>query len=188
MNACVVFLRLTQSLHWWRDISNHHSSPSAYSVPSRMPNPHYLWRKPRGIRRRTVSEDWERISTRPGLLEAWLVLTSVKYHGNLYILIPPNQRLALSRLRATGPSTLSEPDLNWHREEILSNWERSTCSRIHDNKASDVPSWRTKVPVSNRPQATASTIQQPNSETATTHWKTRPENAEPWLRNDSHPL
>ena len=40
---------------------------------------------------------------RPGLLEAWLVLTSVKYHGNLYILIPLNQRLALTRLRATGP-------------------------------------------------------------------------------------
>ena len=38
-----------------------------------------------------------------GLLEAWLTLTSVKYHGNLYILIPLNQRLALTRLRATGP-------------------------------------------------------------------------------------
>ena len=44
----------------------------------------------------------------PGLLEAWLVLTSVKYHGNLYILIPLNQRLALTRLRATGP-WLSSP-------------------------------------------------------------------------------
>ena len=43
----------------------------------------------------------------PGLLEAWLVLTSVKYHGNLYILIPLNQRLALTRLRATGPLLLS---------------------------------------------------------------------------------
>ena len=43
------------------------------------------------------------LKTRPGLLEAWLVLTSVKYHGNLYILIPLNQRLALTRLRATGP-------------------------------------------------------------------------------------
>ena len=40
---------------------------------------------------------------RPGLLEAWLVLTSDKYHGNIYILIPLNQRLALTRLRATGP-------------------------------------------------------------------------------------
>ena len=40
---------------------------------------------------------------RPGLLEAWLVLTSVKYHGNLYNLIPLNQRLTLTRLRATGP-------------------------------------------------------------------------------------
>ena len=105
---------------WWRDISNHHSSPSPYSVPFRKPN---LWRKPRGIRRRTVSEDRKRILT----------------------------------------STLCEPDLNWHREEILSNWERSTCSRIHDNNALDVPAWCTKVPVSNRPRATASTIQQPNS-------------------------
>ena len=34
-----------------------------------------------------------------------MVLTSVKYHGNLYILIPLNQRLALTRLRATGPRT-----------------------------------------------------------------------------------
>ena len=48
-----------------------------------------------------------RIHIRPGLLEAWLVLTSVKYHGNLYILIPLNQRLALTRLRAIGPSILS---------------------------------------------------------------------------------
>ena len=45
---------------------------------------------------------------RPGLLEAWLVLTSVKYHGNLYILIPLNQRLALTRLRATGPRSIKE--------------------------------------------------------------------------------
>ena len=41
----------------------------------------------------------------PGLLEAWLVLTSVKYHGNLYILIPVNQWIASTRLRATGPRT-----------------------------------------------------------------------------------
>ena len=42
-----------------------------------------------------------------GLLEAWLVLTSVKYHGNLYILKPLNQRLALTRLRETGPRSLA---------------------------------------------------------------------------------
>ena len=29
----------------------------------------------------------------PGLLEAWLALTSVKYHGNLHVLTPLNQRL-----------------------------------------------------------------------------------------------
>ena len=45
----------------------------------------------------------EFLKVRPGLLKAWLVLTSVKYHGNLHILIPLNQRLALTRLRATGP-------------------------------------------------------------------------------------
>ena len=43
-------------------------------------------------------------NNRPGLLEAWLVLASVKYHGNLYVLIPLNQRLALTRLRATSLS------------------------------------------------------------------------------------
>ena len=37
-------------------------------------------------------------TSRPGLLEAWLALTSVKYHGNLYVLIPLNQRLALTSL------------------------------------------------------------------------------------------
>ena len=39
----------------------------------------------------------------PGLLEAWLALISVKYHGNLWVLIPRNQRLALTMLRTTGP-------------------------------------------------------------------------------------
>ena len=33
-------------------------------------------------------------------------VTSVKYHGNLYILISLNQRLVLTRLRATGPRSL----------------------------------------------------------------------------------
>ena len=28
------------------------------------------------------------LNTRPGLLEAWLALTSIKYHGNLQVLIP----------------------------------------------------------------------------------------------------
>ena len=56
------------------------------------------------------------LNVRPGLLEAWLVLTSVKYHGNLYILIPPNQRLALTRLRATGPRGLRD---NTKRREVF---------------------------------------------------------------------
>ena len=46
---------------------------------------------------------WITLSTRPGLLEAWIALTSVKYHGNLSILIPLNQRLALTSLRAINP-------------------------------------------------------------------------------------
>ena len=45
----------------------------------------------------------------PGLLEAWLALTSIKYHGNLWVLIPLNQRLALTMLRATGPCTVKFP-------------------------------------------------------------------------------
>ena len=52
----------------------------------------------------------------PGLLEAWLALTSVKYHGNLYILIPLNQRLALTRLRATGPWLRSWPPWHWRQK------------------------------------------------------------------------
>ena len=40
------------------------------------------------------------------LLEAWLALTGVKYHGNLYVLVPLNQRLGLTRPRATGPRSL----------------------------------------------------------------------------------
>ena len=44
----------------------------------------------------------------PGLLEAWLGLTSVKYHGNLLVLMPLNQRLALTGLRATDPRTLAK--------------------------------------------------------------------------------
>lgn len=45
------------------------------------------------------------IHNRPRLLEAWLALTSIKYHGNLKVLIPRNQQLALTRLQTTGPGT-----------------------------------------------------------------------------------
>ena len=51
---------------------------------------------PLTCRSRATSRDM--LVTRPGLLEAWLVLTSVKYHGNLYVLIPLNQWLAVTRL------------------------------------------------------------------------------------------
>ena len=51
-------------------------------------------------------------NSRPGLLEAWLVLTSVKYHGNLFILITLNQLLVLTRLRATGPRPLNSDVLD----------------------------------------------------------------------------
>ena len=56
------------------------------------PFPNYLWPL-------FQSESW------PGLLEAWLALTSVKCHGNLlgFNTSPLNQRIALTRLRTTGP-------------------------------------------------------------------------------------
>ena len=38
---------------------------------------------------------------------------SVKYHGNLYILIPLNQRLALTRLRETGPRSNERRELTF---------------------------------------------------------------------------
>ena len=51
------------------------------------------------------------LTTRPGLLEEWLALTSVKYHGNLWVLTTLNQRLALTRLRKTGPRAI-KPNIN----------------------------------------------------------------------------
>ena len=45
------------------------------------------------------------ITSRAELLEAWLALTSVKYHDNLLILMLLNQWLALTVLRTTGPRT-----------------------------------------------------------------------------------
>ena len=48
------------------------------------------------------------LQTWPGLLEAWLVLTSVKYHGNLYILIPLHQRLALTVFEQRAPEGLQQ--------------------------------------------------------------------------------
>ena len=47
------------------------------------------------------------LGSRPGLLEAWLALTSVKYRGNLWVLTPLTQRLAQTRLRATAPRSLA---------------------------------------------------------------------------------
>ena len=44
---------------------------------------------------------------RAELFEAWLALTSVKYHDNLLILILINQWLALTMLRTTGPRCIS---------------------------------------------------------------------------------
>ena len=41
------------------------------------------------------------------LFEAWLALTSVKYHDNLLILTLLNQWLALTMLRATNPRVLA---------------------------------------------------------------------------------
>ena len=48
------------------------------------------------------------------LLEGWLALTSVKYHGNLLILMLFNQWLAPTMLRPTGPRS----SMNWSRAEF----------------------------------------------------------------------
>ena len=56
----------------------------------------HSWMGPGGKERESVRKFLVQLTIWPGLLEAW-------YHGNLYILIPLNQRLALTRLRATGP-------------------------------------------------------------------------------------
>ena len=69
---------------------------------------------------------------RPGLLEAWLVLTSVKYHRNLYILIPLNQRLALTRLRATGPRMTGNSNHTSCSSESVGGPEQRSRRRFAD--------------------------------------------------------
>ena len=51
------------------------------------------------------------IIIRAELFEAWLALTSVKYHDNLLILMLLNQWLALTILRTTGPRSLRKSPL-----------------------------------------------------------------------------
>ena len=70
-------------------------------------------------------------ATWPGLLEAWLVLTSIKYYGNLYILIPLNQRLlALTRLRATGPWLAASFTSLLAKPVIQNHFSFKTCAII----------------------------------------------------------
>ena len=57
------------------------------------------------------------------MLEAWLALTRVKYHDNLEVLIPLNQWLALTMLRATQPWQCLQIPLTWiSRVKALSNY------------------------------------------------------------------
>ena len=63
-----------------------------------------IWGGQAGDQKRKLSgtgQDGE-IYTWAELLEAWLALTSVKYHDNLLILMLLNQWLALTMLRTTG--------------------------------------------------------------------------------------
>ena len=69
----------------------------------------------------------------PGLLDAWLALTSVEYRGNLLVLTPTvnqrlDQRLPQTRLRATGPWML----LTWPLSIVLEIVESSTY--FHNSK------------------------------------------------------
>ena len=52
------------------------------------------------------------------LFNQWLTLTSIKYHDNLLILMPFNQWLALTMLRTTGPWL---HHMSKHRQRF---WER----------------------------------------------------------------
>ena len=59
------------------------------------------------------------VVVRAELLEAWLALTGVKYHDNLFILRLLNQWLALTMLRTTGPRTGVQPVVNKFLRYIL---------------------------------------------------------------------
>ena len=76
----------------------------------------------------------ERVHTfstnRAELLEAWLALTSVKYHDNLLTLMPLNHWLALTMLRTTGlrwckvdHMTVIDPQRSWERAVICCHWK-----------------------------------------------------------------
>ena len=54
------------------------------------------------------SRDFRETDPRPGLLEAWLVLTNVSCHRNVLVSILLNQWLALTILRATGPRAINQ--------------------------------------------------------------------------------
>ena len=64
--------------------------------PSSVPKPMTPQVPQAQFRKKGAVLSFLQVYIRPGLLEACLVLTGVKYHGNLYILIPLNQRLALT--------------------------------------------------------------------------------------------
>ena len=78
------------------------------------------------------------MSTWPGLLEARLALTRVKYYGNLLVLLPLNQRLVLTRLRTTGPSAIN-PGVAHAQTECPSTHGRMT--KRGSRKTVILPSW-----------------------------------------------
>ena len=51
------------------------------------------------------------------LLEAWLALTGVKYHGNLYVLVPLNQRLGLY-----NQASSNQPQIVTGGQDLKSSW------------------------------------------------------------------
>ena len=55
---------------------------------------------------RLLMNTLKQFAIRAELFETWLALTSVKYHGNLLIVILLNPWLAVTMLRTTGPSTI----------------------------------------------------------------------------------
>ena len=73
------------------------------------------------------------LSVRAELLEAWLALTSVKYHDNILILMPLNHWLVLTMLQTTGPWLVMAIEDTTSQNDIISNFCQEKLTHFVNN-------------------------------------------------------
>ena len=82
---------------------------------------------------------------RAELLEAWLALTSIRYHDNILILMLLNQWLALTMLRTTGPWSV-HLTLTVLLSTQVYKWEPANCFGDNQTKCWEVTLRWTSIP------------------------------------------